>query len=96
MQQILFIEKELHAADIRAENVSGEIGGGPSLKVLPEIIDLDSMSIEEQQNTLYTHSLYGVITEAADQPFPFSLDNANDRENIVDEPFVEKSSALPN
>lgn len=86
---------ELHAADMRAKRGS-PIGNGQDLTVLPEImdspvsdvIDFSTLSDEEIESMLYIHSLYGVIAETNNRPFPYSLENANSRALIVDAPYT--------
>lgn len=46
------------------------------------------LSQEELEQTIIIHSLYGVVIEANESPFPLALDKVNEREGIVDEPFV--------
>ncbi len=41
---------------------------------------------------LYVHSLYGVVAESNNRPFPYSLENANSRASIVEAPYILPST----
>lgn len=71
---------ELHAADVKASMQQGEDGLW-ELSLTPEIVDPNGL----QQYVDYVHTLYGTVEKTSHEPFPGSLENANEYEDTASE-----------
>lgn len=73
---------ELHAADVKASMQQSEDGLW-ELSLTPEIVDPSGL----QQYTDYVHTLYGTVEKTSHEPFPESLENANEYEGTASDPL---------
>ncbi|WP_139651465.1 hypothetical protein [Raoultibacter phocaeensis] len=73
---------ELHAADVKASFGQDE-NGFYQIELTPEIVDPAGL----EQYADYVHPLYGTVKSTSHEPFPGSLENANEFENVVSEPL---------
>lgn len=81
---------ELHAADVKASFGQDE-NGYYAIDLTPEIVDPSGL----EQYTDYVHTLCGTVKSTSHESFPLSLENANEFENTVSEPFrFERQPAL--
>lgn len=77
---------ELHTAYFRMENSASSSGLIADGNITPEIVAERDADREWGDESTYL-SLYGVIAETNDGPFPESLDKVNELENIVSDPY---------
>ncbi|RDB63341.1 hypothetical protein C1878_05655 [Gordonibacter sp. 28C] len=83
----------LHAADMKAAWTDSGMGSAQGWEVLPETADRNAL----QEGESYVHTLYGVVTDENDGPFPGSLEQANELEDAPEPPAALSSepSAIP-
>jgi len=75
---------ELHAGNVRS-TLGNDENGVMIVTLTTELIDFDISSLTRFLE--YTHTLYGIVIETNDGPFPGSLDSANELEFVVSAPM---------
>lgn len=75
---------ELHAAYLKCVATDTAIGEAPGIRLVPEVVDPLALGEKEQ----CVKALYGIVVEANREPFPESLEHANEREGRVEPAMV--------